>query len=1127
MELLLVFVAGSALAALALRWCQSWMLPPPKAKTKAVPSAQPPASPQPKATPTMRINALIRELDDAGDDSAHPRDLLHRAVFHKAATILEQADVPLSLVLDYVNGSKWMLETVAWAALTQRKDAAEVCDELLTKLPKITWWALPFALKYFFDLPKPPALGSLLLNFPSSSADQVLVLSLLSDDFKARAKRGDRFEFGAGLPNATPTQLNNVEKLLRNVRHPGALQLLDELAAWRRAQVDHEFLKPIGRFLGGDIEEQLLVEPPMLAESLTLALACLERDPPRSMLVSGEPRSGKTSFVRLLATRISAAGWKVFEASGAALMAGQVYAGDLEERLRRLVAELTVEKKVLWYIPDFAKLAVSGMYRGQAASILDQILPALTARRIVVIGETSASQLVKLLQSRQALRSALELLRLRAPDEVQAAQIAHSFAPRLATKLGLQLAADALDTAIHLSRQYLGSTHLPGALLDLLKLAGQRTVAGGGILLRREELLATLSQLTGMPAQVLDDRERVDLAALRDFFERRVIGQSEAVATIVERIAMLKAGLTDPERPIGVFLFAGPTGTGKTELAKSLAEFLFGAADRLIRLDMSEYQTEYSAQRILGGPEEHADSRALTHRVQRQPFCVVLLDEFEKAHPNVWDLFLQVFDAGRLSDSTGNTVDFRHAIIILTSNLGATAHQSSGLGFAAAAGEFSREQVLRTVNKSFRPELVNRFDNVIVFQPLSRELMRKILTKELNLVLQRRGLRQREWAVEWEPSALDFLLDKGFSPSLGARPLKRAIDQHLLSPLAATLVEQRFPEGDQFLFVRSDRRAIQVEFVDPAAPAESTSREGAQEPAAPLAAAILQARGTAAERILLEQALAALEQQMRSADWSALAEALAVQMRRPDFWERADRHHILAQYALLDRIEAAKQTALGLQRRMQRSIRASGHCSAQLVARLAAQIRAVQHGIQDALEDAAIEMVLAVQPALDASSDAALHVGWCERLLTMYTSWAKQRHMHLEVLPGRAHAQNLLLISGFGAARTLWLEAGLHLLEQESAAGSHRVAARVRVASTPTSVPKPRAERYATLLALIQREQVTPNIVRRYRFEPSPLVRDVRGQWRTGRAEWVLNGQFDLLGEMLPREPELMARADR
>ena len=201
--------------------------------------------------------------------------------------------------------------------------------------------------------------------------------------------------------------------------------------------------------------------------------------------------------------------------------------------------------------------------------------------------------------------------------------------------------------------------------------------------------------------------------------------------------------------------------------------------------------------------------------VRKQPFSVVLLDEFEKAHANVWDLFLQVFDDGRLTDQLGHVGDFRHCIIILTTNLGATSHRSGGIGFSPATDSFSGEPISRAVAQTFRPEFQNRLDKVIVFRPLTRDLMRSILKKELSHVLERRGLKDREWAVEWEASALEFLLEKGFTPEMGARPLKRAIDQYVIAPLAATIVEKRFPEGDQFVFVRSDGRAIQAEFVDP------------------------------------------------------------------------------------------------------------------------------------------------------------------------------------------------------------------------------------------------------------------------------------------------------------------------
>ena len=456
--------------------------------------------------------------------------------------------------------------------------------------------------------------------------------------------------------------------------------------------------------------------------------------------------------------------------------------------------------------------------------------------------------------------------------------------------------------------------------------------------------------------------------------------------------------------------------------------------------------------------------------------------------------------------------DSRHTIIILTTNLGATAHRGSGLGFGTAAADtFSSEQILRAIGQTFRPEFQNRLDKVIVFHPLTRDLMRGILKKELDLVLQRRGLKDRVWAVEWEASAQEFLLEKGFSPEMGARPLKRAIDQYVIAPLAATIVEKRFPEGDQFVFVRSDGRAIQAEFVDPDSDARTAGSASAvpsgETPALPTM--ILAPGGTAAEVQALQDEFATVEEELASAEWEDLKIAVSEPMQSPDFWSRSDRHQTLARLALMDRVKAAAATAHSLRDRLARH---TGKSPRELVSRLAQQLHLIKEGMRDVRESAPVEVALRVEPAFDKPGDNRLTRDWCVRLLDMYRAWAAKRNMQLTEIAGeRTGDPPLLLISGFGAHRCLSAEIGLHVLElgEDDKRGS-RATARVSLAVAPLGdVPEPRLR--SNLLQTLQQQSRPQTIVRRYRTDPSPLVRNMNGSGRTGRLDAVLQGDFDLI----------------
>lgn len=1061
---------------------------------------------------TARLHRLAASIESFAERSAHPRELGSAPEFGELVAAFRDPSVTPTTLREYVFGDSWTLSSAALAALAARDDRNELADAVSRDFRLLRPWALHYGLNYLLSLDPRPAVGLPLACAQAWWAQNAVIPGLFRDYMEERSSSGDPAGFGESL-SGVDVDAAAIEALLKRIDHPYAESLLGGLRRWQSTTADRAFLESFGRLWSEASDGDFLAEPDAWQPQLAAAQAAVLREDARSVIVSGEPRTGKTSFVRLLGRRLAKQGWTVFEAGAADLMAGQVYIGELEARLQRLTRELATEKRHVWYVPDLLALANSGSHRGHSATILEQVMPALVAGRIVVIGETTPAGATRVLQNRATLRSRIEAVRLEPMDEREAEALARRLGRRIERDSALRVDDASIPAATHLVKQYLGSSMLPGALLDLLKLSAQRCVAERSPVLAPRGLLATLSQVTGLPEAILDDGERLDLATVRQFFAERVIGQDEAVETIVERIAMLKAGLTDASRPVGVFMFAGPTGTGKTELAKSLAEYLFGSAERLVRLDMSEFQSLESMAKILGGPAAAADSDSLVDRVRKQPFSVLLLDEFEKAHASIWDLFLQVFDDGRLSDATGQVADFRHCIIIMTSNLGATAHQGRDIGFNPSPSAFSPEQVARTIGQTFRPEFVNRFDRVIVFRPLTRQLMRRILQKELSSLRDRRGLRNREWAVEWEDSAQEFLLDRGFTPELGARPLKRAIDRYVLAPLAATMVEHKAPEGDQFLFVRSDGRDIQVEFVDPDAEDPASPPVGPIEGSGPeLAAMVLQPRGTAEELRELETLCEQAAGRLQGADWEALKDSLAGEMAHPEFWTRPDRQRVLARFAAMDRVKAAVDTAVSLRDRLGRSSGASGRVSRQMIERLALQLHLVGHGVADVIEESPVEVALAVDTVLEGPANPDPRRSWQRSLLDMYRAWAAARRVQVSEIPLPGRDEPALLMSGFGAHRCLAPEAGLHVLELDGPPdGGQRVVARVRVIPSQDVDWSDERQRHR-LADSLEHSDGPGQVVRRYRRDPSPLVRDARKGWRTGRIDLVMAGNFDLVG---------------
>ena len=725
------------------------------------------------------------------------------------------------------------------------------------------------------------------------------------------------------------------------------------------------------------------------------------RERGRSLILIGEHGVGKSALIRT-ALDTADPSWAVFEAGAGQLSAGAMYIGQLEARVEEVVQRLA-GKRVIWVFPGFGEALFAGAYRENPTGLIDRLLPHLERGSLRVIAEATPDAYELLLAKRPSLRSALQPLRLRPLDEDETIRLGRD----VLAGVGVSVDDDAtLREAFDLAHQFLPGVSAPGNVLRLLRATVQRVEEDGRSSLATTDVIATLSLLSGIPLAMLDPTQPLGLDSIREFLEARVIGQKEATDVLVDRVALVKAGLTDPSRPLGVFLFVGPTGTGKTELAKALTELLFGSPSRLVRLDMSEYQTPDSLERLLGDANVDSNAAPLIAAVRRDPFSVVLLDEFEKAAAPIRDLFLQLFDDGRLTDRSGRTTDFRRCVIIMTSNVGSALQSGPGVGFDSRLEPFRAGDVDRALRRTFRPEFLNRIDRIVVFQPFERDEIRTLLQKELDEVVLRRGMRDRPWAIEIDESAIAFLIEKGFSPDLGARPLKRAVEQYVLTPLARAIADGRVPTGDQFLFLTAGSDRLEVQFVGlEADPAESVPDAIADEGAMPIGAdaqpgaelrSLLRSQARAPDAVGRLDALLAGVQTVVDGDVSPRKLGLLEEISNEAFWEREERFAVLAEAEYLDRLEAATRTAERLAERLRHAD--SGPARTEVAMLLANRLYVLDRALAGLRDGAPFDVALRLGVA-SGSETSPVAVDFLEEVCGMYAAWAGERGMKLRQLP--------------------------------------------------------------------------------------------------------------------------------
>jgi ATP-dependent Clp protease ATP-binding subunit ClpC len=603
----------------------------------------------------------------------------------------------------------------------------------------------------------------------------------------------------------------------------------------------------------------------------------LSRRTKNNPVLIGEPGVGKTAVVEGLAARISSnqvpellKNKQIYTLDLAALVAGSKYRGEFEERLKKVMKEITQRGDIILFIDELHNLVGAGAAEGaiDAASILK---PALARGELQTIGATTLDEYRKYLERDAALERRFQQIRVDEPTVDDTVQILRGLRDRYEAHHRCRITDEALFAAASLADRYIQDRHLPDKAIDLIDEAGSRMRIRSmsappryreleeeiekvrkdkeesienqefekAASLRdkerkltqkkreleenwrenqaeaeqpevgEEEIADIVSMWTGIPVFKLTEAESEKLIHMEDELHKRVIGQEEAITAVSKAIRRARAGIKDPKRPTGSFIFLGPSGVGKTELARTLAEFLFSDEDAMIQVDMSEYMEKHSVSRLVGSPPGYIgydEGGQLTEAVRRKPYSVLLLDEIEKAHPDVFNILLQILEEGKLTDAQGRRVDFRNTIVIMTSNIGAgQISKNVGLGFSMGdesgmSYEDMKNRVMGELKKVFRPELLNRIDEVIVFHKLTREEITTIVDLQMKRV--REQMATHDVSIELTDEAKDLLVEQGYDPAMGARPLRRAIQRVIEDPLADFVLGRSLEPGSTILVGR-------------------------------------------------------------------------------------------------------------------------------------------------------------------------------------------------------------------------------------------------------------------------------------------------------------------------------------
>ncbi len=755
----------------------------------------------------------------------------------------------------------------------------------------------------------------------------------------------------------------------------------------------------------------------------------------RSVLLIGEPGVGKTAIIYGLAHEMRLSHHRGFhELSTNTIMAGTHYLGEWESKADSIIKDATKQSGVL-YFTDIWNLRSAGVSAKNPSNLLDAIRPSVLSGDILLLGEVTNFEFAAMQQSPQLI-SLFEQIHIEPLTAEQTVNVVLAEIDRL--QLAIQ--PEATSKVLALCQQFLPHSDGPGPALRLLQQIAHYKQQKAGIN-EYDELDANFvekvfSIYSGLPLFIISRSVVKPAREMRQWFQDRVIGQEQAIESVLETIALYKAGLHDAKRPIGAFLFVGPTGVGKTELAKTLATFLFGSETRLLRFDMSEFKDYHAFEMLVGVPGRDDKPARLLNPVRAQPFQVILFDEIEKAHSNVWDLLLQILDEGRLTSPKGGTINFCNTILIATSNAGAKELDRPGIGFTGEASQESDKEIYKQLEQVFRPELINRFQHIVRFYSLTKTQVKQIAQRELRCILEREGIVSRNLIVETSDDVLNATVEHGYNKNYGARALKRELQRRIVLPIANYLLENNVDSG-AIIKLGSNQGSTRVRVLQTEMSRAHNLEHQPVLSADGKAYTLKDAREKCKQLIMLLDTLCerigedALQQQLKQYDQLRCA---------PDFWSDRD-----SAYQQISQADQINQTIVRIDRLRDELIEIKSYLAYKQPRHELKLTTNRLHKFEQQLQTAWRELI---NIGNDGRWDVLLYIQPIgvnplarDLLFNTYSDWAREQHYQTSLLcePSNQNDPAGIWIKGPYTYGLLQLEAGIHRVRENDVLSVARV----------------------------------------------------------------------------------------